>query len=66
MTLTLDPTTERAKARKKHEDEVRAWFQVLCDCIRNRDREGLRVAARELADRGVGFPAENFLREVRP
>lgn len=63
MTLTPDPRIEGNVDRKKREEEVREWFAIACDCIRNRDREGLRVASRELAERGVGFPA-NFLDPV--
>jgi hypothetical protein len=68
MALTIYPTTEGANARQTREDEVREWFAVACDSIRHRDREGLRFAAHELANRGVNFTfTADFLdREVRP
>ncbi len=61
-TKTPKPKTNE---QRRTEEEVREWFAIACDCIRNRDREGLRVAARELAERGVGFPANILDGEVR-
>jgi hypothetical protein len=51
---------KKTSEQERTEREVREWFAIACDCISNQDRESLRVAARELAERGVGFTA-NFL-----
>lgn len=67
MTTTIPQTPEfsEVRARRRRENEIREWFAVACECIRERDRAGLLIAARELAALGVGFPANFLDAEVR-
>lgn len=66
MTTTTQPESSKVRERRREEDEVREWFAIACECIREHDREGLVIAARELATLGVGFPANFLDREVQP